>query len=150
MVTKAYNRKLCLFSILILLFWGMISGAASVSEITESVCCEQENYVNQSTSTITPAGRHIPAQEYLSAWHFGAEETVSATRGRSVRPPARNVRHISAGLFCCGLFAASFAVVGHLSYRQVPSYRSCGSIIINYIHHKDGRKSPFLFTQSCH
>lgn len=150
MFTRTYNRKLCLFSILVLLFWSMVSGAVSVSEITEAVCCEQDSYVNHTSSNITPAGRHIPAQEYLSAWHFGTEESVSATRGRSVKPLTRNVRHISAGLFCSGLLAAAFAVFGQLSYRQIPSYCSYGIIIINYIHHKDGRKSPFLFTQPKH
>lgn len=141
MLSKNCNQKLCLFSILILLLWGTFSSASSASEIIDSVCSPQNSYVNHSVSAITPAGRHIPAQEFLSNQYSGTQETVSAARSRSVRLLSRTVRHITAGLFYGGFFAASFAVLGQLSYQQVPTFCPCGIIITNYIHKKDGRKS---------
>ena len=141
MLSKNCNQKLCLFSILVLLLWGTFSGVSSTSEITDFVCDQQYSYVNHSVSAITPAGKHIPLQEYLSDQYSGTQETVSAARSRSVRLLSRTVRHITAELFYGGFFAASFAVSGQLSYQQVPTFCPCGIIITNYIHQKDGRKS---------
>lgn len=141
MLSKNCNQKLCLFSILVLLLWGTVSGAASASEITDSVCSQQRTYVNHLTSSITPSGKHIPTQEYLSTQYSGTQETVSAARSRSVRLLSRTVRHITAGLFYGGFSVASFAVSGQLSYQQIPAFCPYSIIITNYIHQKDGRKS---------
>lgn len=141
MLSKGCNKKLCLFSILVLLLWGTFSGVSSTSEITDFVCGQQYSYVNHSTFAITPAGKHIPLQEYLSDQYSSTQETVSAARSRSVRLLSRTVRHITAELFYGGFFAASFAVLGQLSYQQVPTFCPCSIIITNYIHQKDGRKS---------
>lgn len=141
MHSKNCNQKLCLFSILVLLLWGTFSGVSSTSETTDFVCDQQHSYVNHSVSAITPAGKHIPLQEYLPGQYSGTQETVSAVRSRSVRLLSRTVRHITATLFYGGFFAASFAVLGQLSYQQVPAFCPCGIIITNYIHQKDGRKS---------
>lgn len=147
MLSKDCNKKLYLFSILVLLLWSTFSGVSSTSEITDFVCSQQYSYVNRSVSSITPAAKHIPIQEYLSNQYSGTQETVSVARNRSVRLLSRTVRHITAGLFYGGFCAASFAVLGQLSYQQVPTFCLCGIIITNYIHQKDGRKSRFLFTQ---
>lgn len=141
MLSKNCNQKLCLFSILILLLWGTFSGASSASEITDFVCGQHQNYVNHLTSTITPSGKHIPTQEYLSTQYSGTQETVSAARSRSVRLLYRTIRHITAGLFYGSFSAASFAVLGQLSYQQIPDFCPCSIIITNYIHQKDGQKS---------
>lgn len=146
MVSKDCNKKLCLFSILILLLWGTVSGVASVSEITDSVCSRQESYVNRLPSAYILSGKHIPTHEFLSARYSGTQETVSASRNRSERPLTRTARHIAAGLLYGGFFAASFAVFGQFSYEQIPAFSPYGIIITKYIHQKDGRKSCFLFT----
>lgn len=147
MLSKNYNKKLCLFSILVLLLWGTFSGASSASEITDSVCSQQNSYVNYAVSSITPAGRHIPAQEFLSNQYSGTQETVSAARSHSIRLLSRTVRHISAELFYGRFFVASFTVLGQLSYQKIPTFCPRSIIITNYIHKKDGRKSKSLFTQ---
>ncbi|MDE7177319.1 MAG: hypothetical protein K2O59_05830 [Lachnospiraceae bacterium] len=147
MLSKDFNKKLCLFSIMILLLWGTVSGAASASEITDSVYNRQNSYVNRSVSTITPINKPFPTQDYLCARYSSTQEAVSAARNRGVRSPACTARHITVGFLYSGAFAASFSVLGQLSYQQIPAFFPCGIIITNYIHQKDGRKSQFLFTQ---
>lgn len=147
MLSIKFNKKLCLFSIMILLLWGTVSGAASASEITDSVCSQQYSYAKHSVSTITPISKPFPTQDYLCSRYSSTQETVSVVRNRSVRSSARTARHITVGLLYRGSFAASFSVLGQLSYLQIPTFCLCGIIIINYIHQKDGRKSWFLFTQ---
>lgn len=147
MLSKDFNKKLCLFSIMILLLCGTVSGASSASEITDSVCSRQNSYVNHLGSSITPINKHFPTQNYLNARYSSAQETVSTVRNRSVRSQSRTARHITVGLLYSGFSVASFAVLGWLSYQQIPSFCPCGIIITNYIHQKDGRKSESLFTQ---
>lgn len=137
---KTYTKKLCIFYILALLLWGACSGASSVSEITETVCGGQNCYVNHSTAMIS-AGRHLPAQKYLSARDFGAQETLSTVRNRSVRPLSRSVRQIAACLFPDNLSANHHVLTGLLQAREIPSHSPYGIIIANYIHLKDGQKS---------
>ena len=145
MLSKDCNKKLCLFSIMILLLWGTVSGAASASEITDSVYSRQICYVNHSTSSITPINKHFPTQDYLYSRHSNTQETVSAARNRSVRSLSRTARHITVGLLYRVFFVSYFAVLGQLSYQQIPAVYPCSIIITNYIHQKDGRKSQFLF-----
>lgn len=141
MLSKDFNKKLCLFSMMILLLWGTVSGAVSASEMTDTVCSQQNSYVNHSVSSITPINKHFPTQDYLCARYSSTQETVSAARNRSVRSLARTARHMTVGLLYSGFFATSFAVLGQLSYQHIPAFCPCGIIITNYIHQKDGRKS---------
>ena len=147
MLSKVYNKKICLFAIMILLLWGTVSGSASVSEFTDAVYSQQERYVNQSVPSITPINKHFPTQDYLCARYSSTQETVSAARNRSVKSLSSTARHITVGLLYSRFFVTSFAVLGQLSYQQIPAFCPCSIIITNYIHQKDGRKSESLFTQ---
>lgn len=143
---KAFEKIRCLFYILTLFLWSICSGASSVSEITETVCGAPDCYVN-SSAAITSAGRHLPAQEYLSARDFGAPETLSAARNRSVRPLSRSVRQIVSHLFSDNPLTNLHTPSGLLMVREIPAHNLCGIKITNYIHLKDGQKSWSFFTR---
>lgn len=146
MAQKTYRKTLCLIYILTLFFWGICSGASSVSEIAETVCGEQDCYVNHS-AVITSAARHIPAQEYLSMRHSNPSETLSAGENRVQRHLTRSVRQIAALLLSNDSSAGSPALSGLLLAREIPAHSSCGITITNYIHLKDGQKSSSFFTR---
>jgi len=143
MSLKNYTPKISLCYILILLLWGVVSSAAYTTEIADVACASDDCYVNHS-SAISPVGRTFPSQKYLSARNLGVQETVSAARGRHIRPLPRTVRNIIAALFYGSLLMGSFFSSGRLKEQGVPSHRFCGIIIANYIHHQDGQKSDLL------
>lgn len=137
---KTYRKTLCFLYILILLLWGVCSGASSIAEITESFCSEPECYVNYSAA-ITSAGRHLPAQEYLSVRNSNPSESLSDAGNRSQRHLTRSVRQIATYLYFGDSSEDLHALFGLLSVREIPAHSPCSIIITNYIHHKDGQKS---------
>lgn len=151
MAQNTYRRTLCFCYILILLLWGVCSGASSVSEIAGAVCGEHTCYVNHSfaihSSAITSSAKHLPAQEYLSVRDFGTTESLSAAGSRSTRLLSRSVRQIAAHLFLIDSSVGIRTFSGLLWAREIPVHNPCGIIITNYIHLKDGQKSAFLFTR---
>lgn len=147
MAQKTYRKALCLIYILTLFLWGICSGASSVSEIAETVCSEQDCYVNHSaTAVITSAARHLPAQEYLSVRDLGPSETLSAAGHRNTRLLSRSIRQIAAQLLFDDPASGKPALSGLLSAREIPAHSPCGMIITNYLHLKDGQKDSSFFT----
>lgn len=146
MFQKEYGKRFCLFYILILFLWGVLSCAFSASEMAGIVCDNDGSYVNQRTTSISQNTRHFPAEEYLATRDFGAQETMSAARGRSIRPVSRSVRHVAIQLFADGLRTNTYAAFRHFWRQETASHCLCGIIITNYIHQQDGQKSGSLFS----
>ena len=141
MYRKKFNKKLCLFYILILFLWGVLPGAVSAPEIAGVVCGSEECYVNQEAASISPVTKHFPAEEYLSVQDFGTQETMSAARNRNVRQVFRSVRHIVLHLSSNDLQSGTHSAFRQILQRETAPYCLCGIIITNYIHHQDGQKS---------
>lgn len=141
MFQKKYGKRLCCLYILVLLLWGVLPCAFSASEMAVAVCDEEICYVNHKTAVISPITRHFPAEEYLAAREFSTQETMSAARGRSVRPVSRSVRHIAVQLFAGGLRTNIHSAFRHFLRHETAAHCLCGIIITNYIHHQDGQKS---------
>lgn len=146
MFKKEYGKRFCLFYILILFLWGVLSCAFSASEMAGIVCDNDGSYVNQRTTSISQNTGHFPAEEYLATRDFGAQETMSAARGRSIRPASRSVRHVAIQLFADGLRTNTYAAFRHFWRQETASHCLCGIIITNYIHQQDGQKSGSLFS----
>lgn len=153
MAQKPYRRTLCFCYILILLLWGVCSGASSVSEAAAALCTEQDCYVNHNSaihhsinhgSVITSSARHLPAQEYLSARDLGTTETLSAAGSRSTRLLSRSIRQLASHLFPGNTSAGLHTFCGLFLAREIPAHSPCGIVITNYIHLKDGQKSSFF------
>lgn len=139
MLLKNYAQKICLFYILVLFLWGTISAVTPTTEMAGLVCDEQDCYVNHSPS-ITSLGSTFPSQEYLSARHANAQETVSVARGRSIRPLPRSARNIATFLYTGILFAGIIIFSRHFTKREILSHCLCGIVITQYIHAQDGQK----------
>lgn len=142
MTQKVHKKSLCLFYILILLFWSVISGTASASEITGLVCAGSDCYVNHpSSTTLASLDKRLPIRETLSARDSEGTETLSAAGSQRIRPLSRSVRHAAAELISGDSSANLSAICGqfHLLTRSVHSL--CGITITKYIHHQDGQKS---------
>lgn len=139
MLLKKYDRKICLFYILILFLWGTVSAVTSVTESAEFVYDAQKNYVNR-PSTITSMSNTFPSQEYLSSRSINAQETVSVTRGRSIRPLSRSIRNITPLLYTGILFAGIAVFLRHFTGQEILSHCLCGIVITQYIHAQDGQK----------
>lgn len=144
MLLKNYTPKLSFVYILILFLWGIISASSCPMEMSDIICVSEESYVNHS-SAIIPLDRTFPSQKYLSVRNFNAQETVSAPRGRQIRPLPRTVRNIIAALFYGCLLSGIFFFSGFPKEHEIPSHRFCAIIIINYIHHQDGQKNLISF-----
>lgn len=145
MFQKKYGKRICLFYVLVLLLWGILPCVFSVSEMAVAVCGEEECYVNHKSASISPVTRNFPAEEYLAARDFSAQETMSAARGRSIRPVSRSVRQIAVLLFKDGRRADTHSAFRHFLRRETVSHCLCGIIITNYIHQQDGQKSGSSF-----
>ena len=143
MLQKTCSKKICLFYILILFLWGAVSSTTSALEMADCLCDAQECYVNHS-STIQPLGKTFPSQAFLSARNFGAQETVSAARGRNIKPLSRSVRNTTAVLFTGIVFSGIFVFSVHIVGREILSHCLCGMIITNYLHRQDGQKDRSL------
>lgn len=142
MTQKVHKKSLCLFYILILLFWSVISGTASASEITGFVCAGSNCYVNHASSTtLTSLNKRLPIRENLSAHDSENTETLSAAGSQRVRPLSRSVRHAAAELISGNSSANLSAVYGQFHRQHISVHSLCGIIITNYIHHQDGQKS---------
>lgn len=141
MFPKKHGKRLCLFYILVLLLWGTLPCAVSVPEMAELVCGAEDCYVNHDVVSISPVTKHFPAEEYLSAREFGTLETMSAAKGRSIRPVSRSVRQIAVHLSPDSLRANTHSAFRQFLRRGTVSHCLCGIIITNYIHHQDGQKS---------
>lgn len=140
MLLKNYAKKICLFYILVLFLWGIVSSVTPVTEMADFVCGEQECYVNSSPS-ITSLGNTFPSQKYLSARYANAQETVSVARGRSIRPLPRSARNTAAFLYTGVLFAGIIIFSRQFTRREILSHCLCGIVITQYIHAQDGQKN---------
>lgn len=139
---KSCKKWICLIYILALFFWSVISGAASASEITGSVCDADNCYVNLSASTtLTSLDKRLPIRENLSARNSEGPETLSAAGGQRIRPLSRSVRHAAADFLSCNSSAHLYTVPGQFHRLTGSVHSLCGIVIINYIHHQDGQKS---------
>lgn len=156
MAQKPYRKTLCFFYILILLLWGVCSGASSVSEVSAALCAGQECYVNHNSviphsvnhgSVITSSARHLPAQEYLSVRDLGTTETLAAAGSRSTRLLSKSIRQLASHLFPGNTSAGLHTLCGLFLAREIPAHSPCGILITNYIHLKDGQKSSSFFTR---
>lgn len=143
MTEKTRKKTLCLFYILILLFWNVISGASSASEMTGVVCAESECYVNQlAAATLTSMDKRLPAREHMSARDSEGPESLSATGAQRIRPLSRSVRHAAIDHFLfCDSSASLYALFGQFRRQTISVHSLCGIIITDYIHHQDGQKS---------
>lgn len=139
MLLRKYAKKLCLFHILLLFFWGTVSAVTPVTEMANFVCDASGNYVNHS-SVLTSLGSTLPSQEYLSARNTNAQETVSVARGRSIRPQPRSARNITTFLYTGVLFAGISIFSRRFINREILSHCLCGIVITQYIHAQDGQK----------
>lgn len=142
MTQKFCKKTLCLFYILALLFWSVISGVSSTSEITGLVCGESDCYVNHSFSTtLASLDKRLPLHENVSVRDSEGPETLSATGSQRIRPLSRSVRHAAADLISSNSSAGLSAVCGQFHRQHISVHSLCGIIITNYIHHQDGQKS---------
>lgn len=142
MKRKFCKRTLCLIYILPLLFWSVISGAFSASEITGVVCDAEYCYVNHSdSSALISLDNRLPVRENLSARDGEGPETLSAVRTQRIRTLSRSVRHAAADLFSCDSSHHLYAACGQFHRLSRSVHSLCGITIINYIHHQDGKKS---------
>lgn len=139
---KTCKKSLCLIYILTLLFWSVISGSVSASEITGVVCGESDCYVNHiSPTTLISLDKRLPLRENLSARGSEGLETLSATGSQRMKPLSRSVRHTAANLIPCHSYGNLYAIGRQFHQHQIAIHSLCGIIITNYIHHQDGQKS---------
>lgn len=142
MKAKSGKSILSLFYILTLLFWSVISGVFSASEISGVVYGENECYVNHASSTtLVSLDKRLPAREQMSTRNSEGPETLSAAGGQRIKPLSRSVRHTAADLFVCASSANPYALSGQLHRHTISVHSLCGIIITDYIHHQDGQKA---------
>lgn len=139
MLQKNYTLKISLYYILLLLLWSVFSSAAYTTQIAGTVCASDNCYVNH-PSAISSVGRTLPSQKYLSARNLCVSETVSAARGRHIKPLPRTIRNIIAALLYGSLLISTVFSGRQLKEQSAPSHRFRAIIIINYIHNQDGQK----------
>lgn len=138
-----YKHSICFLFIICLLFFGVYCEIPSNTPVF--VCSTSDSVSDYDSHTLPGFGDSTASKQVYATQSLEQREIISgirlSARRNSLRINRGNLFTLSLTYIISWLFINSFVAY----IREVISLFHNNTIILNYIHHKDGKKSPILF-----
>lgn len=134
---KQWKQKKCLYFIIMvcMLFLGMC-----VEKIQSDSFFSYESSAHSASTLLSGKRITLTTQEY-KVENISKEECFSSSNPVIRRSFSRGNKGIALGLLFVDILPLFFPFIQTSSDYELATESSCSTMIVNYIHHKDGKKA---------